>query len=92
MMGTLESLPFQFFQSLADSVMPGPLTQNDTEEGRGEKTPRSLECSSRFGISECSGADIGGPWIGTLILGPGMDEVMCAEELEHQLLLSSKVV
>ncbi|VDD84155.1 unnamed protein product [Mesocestoides corti] len=30
-------------------------------------------------------------WVGTLILGPGMDDVMCAEEMEHQLLLSKKV-
>lgn len=26
---------------------------------------------------------LGGPWVGTLILGPGMDDVMCAEEMEY---------
>lgn len=64
------------------------------DDGEGEKeAPPALGESEIAPVPGCnSGTAAGGAWIGTLILGPGMDEVMCAEELEHQFLFfSSKV-
>ncbi|CDS43443.1 cache domain containing protein [Echinococcus multilocularis] len=87
--------------SLADSVVPGPTAASAggaitvaevIDDGEGEKEARSIlgepEMASAPGRD--SSTAISGAWIGTLILGPGMDEVMCAEELEHQFLFSSK--
>uniref|UniRef100_A0A0R3W6P9 VWFA domain-containing protein n=1 Tax=Taenia asiatica TaxID=60517 RepID=A0A0R3W6P9_TAEAS len=87
--------------SLADSVVPGPTaalgggtaTGADVIDGGGgeKEAPSALGEPEIVPVSGCdSGAAAGGAWIGTLILGPGMDEVMCAEELEHQFLFFSK--
>ncbi|VDM16916.1 unnamed protein product [Hydatigera taeniaeformis] len=86
--------------SLADSVVPGPAAAlagggmagsevlDDCEGGK--ETPSGLGEPELASVPGCdSGAATGGAWIGTLILGPGMDEVMCAEELEHQFLFFS---
>ncbi len=51
----------------------------------------SASGASNAGGTTKEGSSSEGCWIGTLILGPGMDDVMCAEEMESQLLVSRKV-
>ncbi|KAM7533191.1 hypothetical protein Aperf_G00000125491 [Anoplocephala perfoliata] len=82
--------------SIADSFVPGPGGEKPNLSGKAGLISNEVETTLTLG-SDCetnagtttTATTNAGPWIGTLILGPGMDDVMCAEELENQLILLS---
>ncbi|VDO14844.1 unnamed protein product [Rodentolepis nana] len=73
--------------SLTDSFVLGPSVSSGEKPTRDGEPPLILGNDCETGAASVTSG--GGPWIGTLILGPGMDDVMCAEELENQLMLLS---